>query len=107
MKKILTLTILAGILFVAGCSPTTPQEQIARQQFWRDFSDAYQRELDRQSYGRQPVIITQPQKSNYWQELYYQQQLKKSQPQKKYNPYTGGYYDSNLKYNPYTGGYYR
>lgn len=81
------------------------QSQQAWQKFWQDFSDVQQRQLDRNAYGYQPVIITHPRNPNYYQERLAQQQLQQNfqQPKKQYNPYTGGY--SNRKYNPYTGGY--
>lgn len=54
------------------------------QNFWGTFNENYQRELDRQAYGRQPVIITHPRNPNYYQEQLAQQQLWDAY-RKKYN----------------------
>lgn len=68
MRKILSILILAmAFSLFSGCAPMTPQQQMAWQDFWQNCNSNYQRELDRQAYGRQPVIITH-QKNNYWQE---------------------------------------
>lgn len=60
------------------------QKRQAWQKFWQDFSNVQQRELDRQAYGRQPIIITHPRNPNYYQEQLAQQQLSDSY-RKKYN----------------------
>lgn len=51
------------------------QSQLAWQQFWQTFNENYQRQLDRNAYGYQPIIITPQRNPNYWQEQYYQQKV--------------------------------
>lgn len=68
MKKLFLILILA--LFGCNGSPQT-------QQFWRDFNNNYQRQLDREAYGYRPVFSPGPRSnpsSNYWQERTAKQQ---------------------------------
>ena len=73
--KTLSLIITVLIFLLAGCEPLTPEQQAANMAYWQAYNSNYQRELDRQAYGRQPVIIQHQRNPNYWQEAAARQQV--------------------------------
>ena len=76
MKTIITVTICIGLLVVSGCGQNVDWSAVGEQ-----WNENYQRQLDRQAYGRPqiqlgPVIYPSTQQGNqstHWQERYHEQ----------------------------------
>ena len=70
MKKLLltSLILVTGFLIV-GCGEMTHQQQTAWMQFWQNYNDNYQRQLDKQNDFANAFNAGQvQQRNNYWQE---------------------------------------
>jgi len=65
-------------LFLLGCATTPYQQQQQNKtisSFFREWNKAYQRQLDRQYYGRPQITFPYNYGQNYWQERYYQRKM--------------------------------
>jgi hypothetical protein len=92
------------LLVVVGCSSSNISNR-DRAEAFRAMTNAYERQLDRQYYGRPPVTWPggERRSSNYYPYWYYDAPRRDI----RYNPWTGGYHSAELQYNPLTGGYYK